>query len=397
MWRLCYFLIYSFNESLRRFISDRSQVIREVLVNCENLISTVSTFENACSGNEVPASEKNLCIGVWRLRGDARACIERISLDRELMSKVGIGSIIAGVGETDPYRSAFYGNLAGFVTKPDVCNTRGESVCIDWGSILCIDLLTSLVFGLLPFGTTSGSRWSLLIAFISVCLVGSVQKYLKHTLHCILRRYRMSRVISLLFPLEWLMRTETLKLAMSCAFLISCYTVTGNALQQTVMLQALIRVATTPVWITVYYSAVIYSILIITFRMSPISDEIRTRLSLEELREIDEDIVRLWSEGSIADLERLSDAALMEFLLRVDIERIRPFRDQLYRQMQRRPCFRVLMEDRENLKSLQRGELQDISARLCKLFQRDHAVNSGFLVGSILVIGYGIYTFYIWN
>ena len=386
-------VIYSYDERIRRFIRDRHNVLKEIVLNCENLISTVSTFETACGMANETVAEANLCRGVWRLRSDVHACMERIAVERELISSISVASIITGLRDTDPMRFSFYESLTGSVTKPDICDTSAPSVCVDWGSILCIDLLTTLVFGLLPFGTHAGSGWSLLVAIVSFGFLRSINGWFMRGLHSTLRRLRISRMVSLLFPLQWFAECELLHLAMSGAILISSFAVVGRESQRTVMIRAMVGIACTSLWKILYYISMIYTILIVAMCMSNISNDIRTKLAFEELNELNEDVVRLWSEGSVTDLDRMSDAALIEFLLRVDLERLRPSKEQLFQLLLKRPCLKILVDKRENLKELYDGELQKVSERLCLIYNKQHNsyMQVGLLVGGISVIGYGMY------
>ena len=60
-WRLSHFMMYSFDDCVRRFVKDRQRLLREVVKNCENLLGTVSSFEAACSSGNDTVSETSLC------------------------------------------------------------------------------------------------------------------------------------------------------------------------------------------------------------------------------------------------------------------------------------------------------------------------------------------------
>jgi len=389
-WRLSHFMMYSFDDCVRRFVKDRQRLLREVVKNCENLLGTVSSFEAACSSGNDTVSETSLCRGVWRIRSDAQACMERISTERELISQLSSSAIILGLAETETIRFSFYNNLVGFMTKPGECEMDEDTICIDWPAIFCIDLFTSLVFSLLPFGANSGSRVSLLIAIIAFSFARGVWQLLVRRIHNIIRRLRLSRIVFLLYPFDWLVRCDLLTLSAAIMILISSYTVVGPNAQHTLFIQIIISTVRRPISQTLYFFPLLYSVFLIMIHTSQISNEIRTRLSLEELKEIDDDIIRLWSEGSVVELERLSDAALIEYLLRVDITRLESTRCELSRILHRRPCLRTLLDERNNVKSLYCGDLQRLSERLCIIFhgRQDMYIYAGSFVGILLVVAY---------
>lgn len=390
-WRFVHFVIHTYPEEANRFAHERSTILQEVVHNCDNLIRNVRAFESACTEVEIRTNEASLCRGVRGVRHDAHVCLERISAEREILSNISLLSVLRGL-RADIHRIKFYRDLLRFVTQPNQCPNNGSVLCVDWSAVFGADLMTCLIFGILPFSTTAGAWTSLLSSLLILAVVRGFTRYVSVELHGIIRRHRRSRIFHLLFPMEILSRSSHLWLSILCGVLLCASTTSHTHPHLSLLIRCVFSFIDTPLWQTIYRCVIGYLTLIVFARFTQISKEISTQLALEELREIESDIVRLWLESDPTDLDRLSDAALLEILLRVKPTQIELVREPFEFILKKRPCLKLLLDERFNINSLCDGELKRISERLCILFHRrnDFHWRMGAGVGFMLLFVYTI-------
>ena len=387
LWRFVHFMINTYPDSAHRFAQERTLLLQEVIQNCENLIRNVMSFESACTTDEIPSDETSLCRGVRGVRHDARVCLERVSNERALLSNLSLLSVIRGLSG-DMHRSQFNRDLLAFVSHPSACANNSAVLCVDWSCVFGFDLLTSLVFGILPFATTTGAWTSLLLSLLVFAIARGIGHFFAVEVHRIIRKHRRSRIIHFLLPLE-LIHTSGLFWLISVGLILFLANTTAQSdPRRSLLIRSVFFCVDTPLWKFVYFCTIAYLTLVLSARFTNVSSDMFTKLALEELGAIEMDIVRLWLESDPADLDRLSDAALIEILLRCNPSHIGLPTNELLFYLERRPCLKLLLDQRHNISSLCYGGLQQISTRLCLLFQgRNHKNrNLGVGIGCLLVV-----------
>ena len=390
VWRLWFFGLHSFDQRVETFVDIRKRVLSEATLNCETLTLNFLAFEAACGSDNSEAPPSSMCRGVYRIRDDARACTARIASEKELIATLSLLTFFKAATKPGEHPVDFYRHFLEETTVPRVCKFSKRILCVDWIAVTGVDLVTGLFVGFVPFSNFPSSLNSLFGALVSFSAIKVLVGTLQSRIHKTIRKLRSSKTVFILFPLEYATPWYILWVFLNCVVLISAFSTSYKVPGKTLLFQIILSIHEVGTRGIAYFFTTLYILMLLITKASSSIDHIRTRLSLEELQHIDADIIRLWSECGVSQLDRLSDAGLLEYLIRVDLSHIQSNRNEVLEVLKRRAFFKILVNECDSVRSLCTGDLQVVSQRLSVILATETALywRSGLLVGFVFVSGF---------
>jgi len=343
----------------------------------------------------------HVCKNLNDMRGEVAACSLRITLERSLIFKSDLFSSMLGFISTDENIGSFYSDLLETSTVPaGAINCIDASLmCIDWNSVIPVDFITSCVSTLLPFSGGDGQFMPIILTTIVLAILRSVGIRVHHNVKEIMKRNIYGWRFFFILPIEIACSKPAIWDCAGILCFILAHSVSPGYPRTTILLRIFLSLAEYNMLALVLASLAIFLLLTACISNIGLSRNLRNILRMEILETLNRDVVSLWVHGNISDLDRLSEHALGEVLLRMPLDCVQ-IQDKitLLQILRTRPTFSLLLDLQRTVLETQSTGLNELIRKLCTLQDdvRPARTSTFYLSGGIVgaLISY-IYFMYI--